>query len=456
VVTLPGERGVGILSAPMAGQSDAPKMKLPKAPIDRLAKPFADFLRIESASGLLLAGCAVFALVVANSPWAEGWLGFWETHLTVSFAGVLLDYPLWYWVNDGLMTIFFFVIGLEMKRELTTGELRDPRSRTLPVAAAIGGAVVPAGIYAVFHAGTEAADGWAVPMATDIAFVVGFLALFGRRVPLVAKVFLLSLAIVDDLMAVAVIAAFFTEDLKIALLLGAGAGFVVVYLMRWAGVRAIGVYVMVGTVIWFCMLKGGVHPTVAGVMLGLMTPSSPLVGKGRLRRILSSARRALPGVQGGAKTVLIEQTQTAMRESVSPLERLEHALHPWVAFGIMPVFALANAGLPLSWGEVVHPVSLAVAAGLFIGKPVGICLFVLIAIKAGIAKLPAGLTPGVLFAGASLCGVGFTMALFLASLGLEPPVLDNAKMGVMVGSALSAVVSMAILARVLPKAQPEG
>jgi len=439
----------------MAGKTDAPRLELPKAPIDRLAKPFADFLRIESASGLLLAGCAILALVLANSPFAEAWQGFWETHLTVGFAGLQLDYPLWYWVNDGLMAIFFFVIGLEMKRELTIGELRDPRSRALPVAAAIGGAVVPAGIYALFHAGTEAADGWAVPMATDIAFVVGFLALFGRRVPLAAKVFLLSLAIVDDLMAVAVIAAFFTANLKVALLLGALGGLVLVFVLRWAGVRSIGVYVMVGIGIWLCMLKGGVHPTVAGVVLGMMTPSQPLVGRGRLRRILSAARAALPGVQGGAKTALLEQTQTAMRESVSPLERLEHALHPWVAFGIMPVFALANAGLPLAWDEVMHPVSLAVAAGLFLGKPIGICLFVLLAVKAGIAKLPAGLTPGILFAGASLCGVGFTMALFLASLGLEPPILDNAKMGVMVGSALSAVVGMAVLARVLPKGEPE-
>ena len=436
----------------MAGPTDAPQLKLPHAPIDRLAKPFADFLRIESASGLLLAGCAVFALVIANSTYAEAWQGFWDTRLTIGFGGLQLDYPLWYWVNDGLMTIFFFVIGLEMKREMTTGELREPSARVLPAVAAIGGALVPAGIYAAVHAGTPAADGWAVPMATDIAFVVGFLALFGKRVPVAAKVFLLSLAIVDDLLAVAVIAVFFTAKVNLVLLGGALAGLIVTYFLRVAGVRSVGIYLLVGSGIWVCMLKGGVHPTVAGVILGLMTPAQAWVGRGRLRSILASAKHALPGARGGARAALLGQAETAVREAVSPLERLEHALHPWVAFGIMPVFALANAGLPLSWEEAVDPVSLAIAGGLFVGKPVGICLFAGLAVRLGWAKLPPGLTPGVLVAGATLCGVGFTMALFLASLGLAPPHLDSAKMGVILGSAASAVVGMLLLAGLLPKA----
>ena len=436
----------------MAHAPNTPKLDLPSAPIDRLTKPVVEFLRIESVSGLLLAGCAVIALVVANSPLSEEWFGFWNTHLVVGFGSYQLDYPLWYWVNDGLMTVFFFVIGLEIKRELTTGELREPSARVLPAVAAIGGALIPAAIYAAFHWGTAGQDGWAVPMATDIAFVVGFLALFGKRVPPAAKIFLLSLAIVDDLLAVVVIAVFFTAKLDLMLLLAGAGSLVLVFLMRILGVRSIGMYAIAGVIVWLLVLKGGVHPTVAGVVLGLMTPHASWVGRSRLGQILAMTKGLLPGVQGSARARLLEQTKTAVREAVSPVERLEHALHPWVAFAIMPIFALANAGIPLTLDEVVHPVSIAVATGLVVGKPVGICLFVLLAVKSGWAKLPPGLTPGVVFGGAALCGVGFTMALFLASLGLQPPELEFAKMGVMVGSAISAILGMVMLAKFLPRA----
>jgi NhaA family Na+:H+ antiporter len=383
--------------------------------------PLTRFLHVEAASGIVLLVCTAVALTLANSPMADWFSGLWKTQVSLSMGSFRLAGDVGHLiVNDGLMTIFFFVVGLELKRELVHGELRDPRKALLPVFAAIGGVMLPAAIYLGLQWGEPGQRGWAIPMATDIAFVVGFLALFGRRVPAGLKILLLSLAIVDDLVAVLIIAFVFTDAIGWAWLVWASGAFVLVYLLQRAGVRSVSVYGIVGVFIWLAFLQSGVHPTVAGVLLGLLTPAGAWIG------------------------------QTAAPEAVSPLQRLEDGLHPWVAFVIMPVFALANAGVVLRLSSVADPVALAVGAGLAVGKPVGILLLCGLAIRAGITKLPEGVSWSMLAGGACLAGIGFTMALFLN--GLAFPAADfptqeaAGKIGTLMGSVVSAALGATMLA----------
>jgi NhaA family Na+:H+ antiporter len=349
------------------------------------------------------------------------------------------------------MTIFFFVVGLEIKRELVAGELSDPKKAALPVMAALGGMVAPATIYLLLQHGEPGEPGWGIPMATDIAFVVGFLALLGSRAPLGLKILLLSLAIADDIGAVLVIAIFYSTQVSFAALGLAALGFAAVYGLNQIGVRSIAVYVLIGAAIWVAFLKSGVHPTVSGVLLGLMTPANAWVGRSTLYSVMADNLQRLVGDEDDARHETFGQVGAAAREAVSPLERLEAALHPWVAFVIMPVFALANAGVRIEPSAFGHPVALAVAAGLFLGKPLGILLFSWTAVRTGIATLPSGVTWKVMLGAGCLAGIGFTMSLFIAGLALDETLLSAGKIGTLTGSAVSALAGMVLLSAFLPK-----
>jgi NhaA family Na+:H+ antiporter len=437
------------------GQPGHVRSHLPVAPVRRLVEPLARFLQIQSASGLILFGCTLFALILANTPLNARYSRFWETNLTLELGTFRIGGELGhFFVNDVLMTVFFFVVGLEIKRELLAGELQDPRKAALPVAAALGGMLVPAAIYAVLQAGKPGGHGWGIPVATDIAFVVGVLALLGHRVPIGLKIMLLSLAIADDIGAVVVIAAFYSSDLNFFMMLLAAGGLSVTAILGEIGVRSTSIYVIIGAGVWLAVYKSGVHPTIAGVLLGLMTPSAVWVSRAALRLSISDLQAQLASdVHEEVAVEDLELLAFAAQESVSPLERLEHLLHPWVGFLIMPLFALANAGVPIVTGALTDPVSVAVTLGLVLGKPMGVMLFSFIAVKTGMARLPAGVNWRILFGGGCLAGIGFTMSLFVTGLAFhdEPDLQSAGKLGTLVGSVCSALVGTIFLAVSLRK-----
>ena len=417
-------------------------------------EPLARFLEIESASGILLVICTIIALVLANSPWAAAWNAFWHTHVHIGAGTWQLDASLAHWVNGGLMTVFVFLVGLEIKRELIDGELRTVRKAALPIVAAIGGMAAPAAIFLLLAGSGAGARGWGIPMATDIAFAVGILALLGRRVPIGLKIFLLALAIADDIGAILVIALFYSGAIKVAALGLAALGLALIFGMNRLGVRSVVAYWLVGAGVWLAMHYSGIHPTIAGVALGLMTPGRAWVAGESLTELLLDAVDRLDGEierPHGRSRLVGDLTLTA-RESISPLERLEVALHPWVAFVIMPIFALANAGVALQPAAATHQIAWAVAAGLLIGKPLGITLFAWLAVKSGAAQLPAGVNWRAVLGAGCLGGIGFTMSLFIASLALEGTLLDAGKIGILAGSTISAAAGLALLLAFLPAA----
>ena len=411
------------------------------APARRWLRPLTRFLHIESAGGMVLLACTIIALVLANSRWAERVAEFWQTPIGIDLGVFALHKPIVLWINDGLMTLFFFVVGLEIKREATTGELNDRHKAMLPIVAALGGMIVPAGVYLALQWGEATAHGWGVPTATDIAFVVGFLVLLGPRVPPGLKVLLLSLAIADDIGAVLVIAFVYSVGMALGPLALGLAGLAIVVLFRWAGIRNLLTYAVLGLAIWLCFLNSGVHPTVAGVALGLMTPARALFGDRTPIDLMTDLLRRVGGLQGSTPPA---------PEPASPVDRLEHALHPWVAFVIMPVFALANAGVRLDVESLTTPVSVAIGAGLVIGKPLGIFLFSVAAVRIGLAKFPTGVTLPVLLGAGCLAGIGFTMSIFIASLAFDPRHLSEAKVGILAASALSATAGLLVLHWSLP------
>ena len=427
---------------------------LPREPIHRLVDPLARFLHVEAASGVLLLVCTAVALVLANSGASEWYLALWKTKVGFSVGDFTMSYSVQHWINDGLMAIFFFVVGLEVKREMVLGELRDIKRATLPVAAALGGMIVPAGIYLAMQGGSAAARGWGIPMATDIAFVVGCMAVLGPRVPHILRVMLLSLAIVDDIGAILVIAIGYTESLNLTALVLAFIGLGVVWTLGRLGVRSFGVYVVLGVAVWFGFHESGVHATIAGVLLGLLTPATTYLPSNVISGLL---RRADETLHGGAwvnmnhRSDAVRKFTDNVREIISPLEFLEGTLHPWTSFAIMPIFALANAGVPFASADFGEPVALAIMAALVVGKPVGIVLMSFLAVKLVTKTLPEGLTWSSLTGGGFLAGIGFTMALFIASLALEGETLVVAKVGVLGASAIAAVIGMGILLAVLPK-----
>lgn len=426
-----------------------------EAPIDRLIQPVVAFLRIESLSGILLFIFALVAVGLANSPWSESFHAFWQTEVGFAWNGFAFELTMMEWINDGLMTIFFFVVGLEIKREIVTGELRDWRSAILPIAAALGGMVFPALVFLTLQRGEPGEAGWGIPMATDIAFVVGTLTLLGKRVPQGLKLFLLTLAIVDDLGAILVIAIFYSGSLAWGWLVVGAVGMVAVMAMQRLGVWSIPFYIVAGAVVWYGIYHSGIHPTIAGVLLGLATPT---VGRLVPNRAFEYGARQVPILPPDEVSLAdvsvqhkLAQLRRMVRLSMSPLERLETALHGWVALVVLPIFALANAGLTLEASSLGEPLAWAVAVGLLVGKPLGILVSAWFVVATRIVRLPSGLSWPVLAGGACLGGIGFTMSLFVSSLAFRDDLslLSTAKLGVLLGSVASAMLGVSILAAVL-------
>ncbi|MBR0671583.1 Na+/H+ antiporter NhaA [Neoroseomonas soli] len=423
--------------------------RLPREPIDRFTRPLARFLRIETVSGAVLLIAAMVAFGLSNSAWADGFLAFWDTPIGLRTGSFQFQRPLRDWINDGLMTFFFFVVALELKRELVVGELREPRIAALSIAAAAGGMLAPAAIYLVLQFGQPGEHGWGVVMATDTAFVIGCLALLGQNAPRRLRVFLLSLAVVDDIGAILVVAIGYSSGVGwIALAVGI-TGLAVVYGLRQLGIRSVLVYVLAGILIWLAIDASGIHPTVAGVALGLLTPTRGWVSDRRLRAILRRVLAYPPGNHWSGDTEdrkLLRSAGKAAREALAPVERLELILHPWVAFGVMPLFALANAGVHISLAGLANPVTLAVVIGFTFGKPVGILAFAWLAVRLSVAVRPTALGWGVMAGGGMLAGIGFTMALFIAELAFKDELLEAAKLGIFIASVISAAGGFSLLA----------
>lgn len=429
--------------------TDRSSTDLPHEIADRITRPFARFLKIEAAAGALLFLAALLALVLANSAWSTPFLAFWETPIGLQFGALDFTRSLRHWINDGLMTFFFFVISLELKRELVLGELRNLRMAALPFAAALGGMLVPVSIYLTLVAGEPGMHGWGTVMATDTAFVIGCLALFGSRIPPALRLFLLSLAIFDDVGAILVVAVGYGEALNWPALALGVLGLGVVAGAARLGVRSIPIYFLMGGLIWLCFDASGVHATIAGVILGIMTPTRVWVSDARLRSILGRVLAYPTGEHWSGDTADrrdLQQAGRAVAESLSPVERLEMMLHPWVGFAVMPIFALANAGVAITAADLGQSVSLAIFAGLVLGKPVGVLGFSWLAVRLDLATRGASLSWPFLAAGAFLTGIGFTMSLFIAGLAYAPAMLNAAKLGILAGSICSAAIGILVLA----------
>jgi NhaA family Na+:H+ antiporter len=418
-----------------------------------LVQPLQRFAATEISSGLLLALAAVVALVLANSDAYEWYHHLLETHLSIGVGDWVLDLSLHHWINDLLMAVFFFVVGLEIKRELVHGQLRDRKAAALPVIAALGGMVVPAALYAAVNAGGPGAGGWGIPMATDIAFAVGALALVGRRLPASLKVFLLTLAVADDLGAIAVIAIFYSQGTEFQWLLAMVGISLLIVLLRRLEVRWLAPYLVLAGTLWLATLYSGVHATIAGVILGFLTPANPFHAPRRAADVLHRRLDELKAVREPEPDVdeyeMLEVTRLS-RESVSPLARLETGLHPWSAFLILPIFAFANAGVRVVGtpiGEVLtQPVTLGVIIGLVVGKPLGITLFAWIATRLKVGALPPGVAWSHIVGVGLLAGIGFTVALFVAQLSFtDPDLTDGSKIGILLASLLAAVVGGVLL-----------
>lgn len=439
------------------------------APLLRIARrtfrPLSRFLAIQAASGIVLLVVTAVALAWANSPWAAQYVAWLEMPLGMHVGSLAFERSLTFWVNDGLMVIFFFVVGMEIRREIHHGELSEWRRASLPVACALGGMIVPALIYLGAAGGEATRSGWGVPMATDIAFAVGVLALLGKRVPPALRVLLLALAVIDDLGAIVVIAIFYSEGLSPMGFLVAGLGVGMVLALRAAGVRQKAAYVLPGVVLWAGTYAAGIHPTIAGVILGMLTPVTAWRGP---EGFLEDASRELEALRARVGRELdvhdlgkhLSSVDIARREAMSPAESLIEMLHPWVAFGIMPLFALANAGVSLeglSLAGDAGRVTLGAALGLVVGKPLGIVLFGAGAIALGLSKLPQGLSKVHLVLLGLAAGIGFTMALFIADLAFtDPTLLSAAKLGVLGASILAGVLALLLGRWVLPRETSPG
>lgn len=420
-----------------------------------VARPMARFLRQEAASGVLLIIATVVALLWANFA-AESYTEFWDLHLNIKVGDYkFLDKGFKLVVNDALMVIFFFVVGLEIKSELVTGDLSSPRVAALPAIAALGGMIVPAGLYLLLNAGTDGANGWGIPMATDIAFAVGVLALLGKRIPQKLKLFLLTLAIVDDIGAIAVIAIFYSKGLEMTWLAAAVGLLVVIVALRYLRVWYLPVYVILGAVVWYATFRSGVHATIAGVVLGLLTPAKPLLGERRFESVEDI-------FSGDTDITSVRELHFQAREQVPVTQRLTALLSPWSSFLIIPVFALANAGIRLTGDKISaassSPVTWGIVLGLVVGKPLGVFLFTWVAAKSKIATLPDGVGWGHVLGGGAVAGIGFTVALFISELAFEPDkgaseaqvlITESLKtesiMGILLASILASILGAVIL-----------
>ncbi|MBN7818385.1 Na+/H+ antiporter NhaA [Bowmanella yangjiangensis] len=433
---------------PAPASKDGKLQSMPKELIDWVNKPLGRFFRIETAAAGILLAVTILAMLLANSPWSAQYLALWQVEAGINLGPFGLHLTLLEWINDAVMTLFFFVVSLELKRELVLGELRQPRQAMLSVSAAIGGMAVPAVLYLLMLWGAPGAHGWGMVMATDTAFVIGCLALLGRRIPVQLRVFLLSLAIVDDIGAILVVAVGYGEALNYQALALAAAGIMVIRGMALLGIRNLMLYFLMGAAIWLAVEHSGIHPTVTGVVLGLMTPTLKWVSDARLHQILDAVIAHPPGQNWSGDTLArmkLRTAESAAREALSPVERLEIVLHPWVGFVIMPLFAFANAGVPVGETNVTSPLTLAILLGLVLGKPLGIFLFSWLAVKLNIAARPVQLSWSLIAAGGCLCGIGFTMALFIAGLAFSPIQINEAKFGILLASAISALAGMLII-----------
>lgn len=439
-------------------RKDGNLARLPKEFGDRLKKPFSRFLEIEAAGGSVLLLFTVIAVILSNSPWADSYLHAWEARVGFQVGSWEYARSLKEWINDGLMTLFFFLVALELKRELVLGELNNPRVAALSIAAALGGMLVPAALYLMLQWGQPGQDGWGTVMATDTAFVIACLALLGSRVPHSLRVFMLSLAIVDDIGAILVVAIGYSSQLDWSALALGVLGVAVVHMMALAGFRTFPVYFLVGMLTWLAVDASGIHATVTGVIFGLMTPARRWVSDKRLYAILDKVVAHPSNAAGSGDTRdrdTLRVAEIAVRETLSPVERLEIGLHPWVSLFIMPLFALANAGLTLSLSElslselslseIAGSVTLSVFSGFVIGKPAGILILTWLAIRTGIAVRPPDLDWRAIVGGSLLAGIGFTMALFIANLAFMESLMNSVKLGIFAASVVSAVAGLAVL-----------
>ncbi|HEX4935403.1 MAG TPA: Na+/H+ antiporter NhaA [Gemmatimonadaceae bacterium] len=435
-----------------AGNAPAPARRL----VQRVLRPVQEFLRIGSMGGVVLLGTTVVALAWSNGPWAESYFHLWETPFAFGAASAPLTMSLHHWINDALMVVFFLLVGLEIKREILVGELSSPRQAALPIVAALGGMIVPALLYFLVNRGGPASAGWGIPMATDIAFALGILALLGARVPIGLKVFLAALAIVDDLGAVLVIAIFYTSQLSWAALGGAALCVAFLVTLNVRRVTALTPYLLTGHVLWYFILQSGIHSTIAGVILAFTIPTSTRLNaaefSARARDLLDEFDRTETGdllvITSKGQQEALAGLDVAVSAVNAPLLKLEHQLTSLVSFGIMPLFALANAGVRLTGvGEALaSPGAIGVALGLVLGKMLGITAFSAGAVRLGIAALPTGVTWRLLHGAAWLGGIGFTMSLFIAGLAFgDGPLLDSAKIAVLVASSVAGLAGFLIL-----------
>jgi len=440
---------------------------LPHPRVLRVITPFQNFIHTEASGGILLFIATIIALIWANSPWSSDYFDFWHSYVTIQLGDYGMSMSLGHWINDGLMAIFFFVVGLEIKREFLVGELSSFRQALLPIVAAVGGALLPAIIYIAMNAGSEGSRGWGVPMATDIAFALGVLAVLGSRVPTGLKVFLTALAIVDDILAVLVIAIFYTDSIKLEYLL-LGLGIILLLLIfNHAGIRQTVIYGVLGLVVWIAFIESGVHATVAGVLLAMTIPSRTRIDSDEF---VERSRGAIDEFEnasaiGGTNMLTNKGHLAALHElevvsdhAQAPMQKLEENLHGWVAFLIVPIFALANAGVSIGDNideALTSSISLGVVFGLFFGKQIGITLTTWALVRAGYSSLPEGVNWRQIYGAACLAGIGFTMSLFIADLAfIDEQNLAIAKIGILGASIIAGVVGFTLL-RLTTKPQPE-
>ena len=434
----------------------------------KVLSPIEEFVHKETSSGILLMVCAITAIMIANSPLFPLYDKILHTKVTIGGGPYSLTYTLHHWINDGLMVLFFFIVGLEVKREILIGELSNFRQALLPISAAIGGMMVPAAFYLFFNNTGEAALGWGIPMATDIAFALGVIALLGKRIPKPVIPFLLALAIVDDLGAVLIIAVFYTETIHMGALLAAAVCFALLIAFNLAGIRRPLPYVLFGVLLWLAMLKSGVHATLAGVLTALIIPARSSCDSTLFAERMTVLTRDFIDqinphsnrnpqfniLRNSRKQQILNAYEDSIHRMESPLQRMENSLHVWVSFFIVPVFALANAGIPIEFGALgtilQHPVTLGVIFGLVGGKLIGILGFSWIITASGFGKLPEGMKFKHVTGVAMLAGIGFTMSIFIGSLGFEdqPELLLNAKIGIVAASLIAGVAGYVWLLKV--------
>lgn len=436
--------------------------KIPVSPIEKIIAPVSKFIQLEYTGGIFLFVSVLIAIFWANSPFHDLYHHLWEIRFSIGFGEYILNHPLHIWINDGLMAIFFFVIGLELKREFMEGELSTLKKASLPMMAAFGGMVVPALIYFFINRGTEAGHGWGIPMATDIAFALALLSMAGKHIPVSVKVFLSALAVADDLGAVLVIAFFYTSDLNFVPL-GIAAVFLLILIAgNRLGIRSVAFYLLIGIGVWIGFLLSGVHATIAGVLVAFTIPAVTRINENyfsrNLRKLADDFERDTFNTSSLITTDqhhTLTHVKTLTLAAETPLQKIEHALHPWVAFVIMPLFALANAGIIIGtdfFTALMNPVSMGVMTGLIVGKFAGILFFTWLMVKTGVSQLPAQANWNHITGVALLAGVGFTMSLFISNLAFEVPVfIEQAKYGILMASLVAGIAGIIMLKSIAPK-----